>query len=56
MRASRRGVTEGAVRARLPRLRDRFRVLLRREISHTVAGPGEIEDEIYHLMNVVAST
>jgi RNA polymerase sigma-70 factor (ECF subfamily) len=41
--------TEGAVKVTVHRLRRRYRELLREEISHTVATPVEIEEEIRHL-------
>jgi RNA polymerase sigma-70 factor (ECF subfamily) len=43
------GMTEGAVKTAVHRLRRRYRDLLREEIAHTVADPAEIEDEIRHL-------
>ncbi len=47
--ASRFGITEGAVRVTLYRLRKRFRELLRLEVAQTVSKPEEVEDEIRHL-------
>ncbi len=40
------GMTEGAVKTALSRLRRRYREHLRAEIAETVADPAEIEDEI----------
>jgi RNA polymerase sigma factor (sigma-70 family) len=47
------GVTENAVKQAFHRLRQRYRVLLREEIAHTVAQPGDIEDELRHLVSVL---
>jgi RNA polymerase sigma factor (sigma-70 family) len=44
------GLTEGAVKSAVHRLRQRYRQLLRDEIAHTVAGPGEVEEELRHLI------
>jgi len=47
--AAKLGTTEGAVKVAAHRLRRRYRELLREEISHTVATPAEVEEEIRHL-------
>ncbi len=47
------GMTESAVRQASYRLRLRYRQLLREEIAHTVLGPGDIEDELRHLIAVL---
>ena len=47
------GVSEGAVKSAVHRLRQRYRHLLRDEIAHTVAGPGEVEEELRHLIAVL---
>ena len=44
------GMTEGAVKTAVHRLRRRYRTLLREEIAQTVASPEEIDDEIRQLM------
>jgi RNA polymerase sigma factor (sigma-70 family) len=44
------GMTESAVRQASYRLRQRYRQLLREEIAHTVMFPGDIEDELRHLV------
>jgi RNA polymerase sigma-70 factor (ECF subfamily) len=49
------GVTEGAVKVAVHRLRQRYRELLREEIALTVASPAEIEDEIRRLFRALAS-
>ena len=51
--ASEFDMTENAVKQAFHRLRQRYKVLLREEISHTVAMPGDIEDELRHLIAVV---
>ena len=48
--AARLGMTEGAARVAVHRLRKRFREIFREEIAHTVASPEEFEDEVRHLM------
>jgi RNA polymerase sigma factor (sigma-70 family) len=47
------GMTEGAVRQASYRLRQRHRQLLHEEIAHTVMVPGDIEDELRHLVAVL---
>jgi RNA polymerase sigma-70 factor (ECF subfamily) len=47
------GMTENAVKQALHRLRQRYRQLLREEIVHTVMVPGDIEDELRHLIAVL---
>jgi hypothetical protein len=37
------------------RLRKRYRQLLREEIAHTVMVPGDVEDELRHLVAVLRS-
>jgi RNA polymerase sigma factor (sigma-70 family) len=51
--AARLGMTENAVRQALHRLRHRYQLLLREEISHTVAIASDIEDELRHLIAVL---
>ena len=51
--AARLGMTENAVRQAFYRFRQRYQSLLREEIAHTVATPGDIEDELRHLIAVV---
>jgi RNA polymerase sigma factor (sigma-70 family) len=46
-------MTENAVKQAFHRLRQRYRVLLREEIAHTVAQPGDVEDELRHLISVL---
>jgi RNA polymerase sigma-70 factor (ECF subfamily) len=42
-------MTEGALKTLVHRLRRRFRILLRAEISQTVSDPGDLDEEIQHL-------
>jgi RNA polymerase sigma-70 factor (ECF subfamily) len=49
---ARLGLTEGAVKMRLHRLRRRFGELLRAEVADTVSSPDELEDEMRHLFTV----
>jgi RNA polymerase sigma-70 factor (ECF subfamily) len=52
--AARWQTTEGALRLRVHRLRERYRDLLREEIAHTVGDASEIDQEIEHLVAVVS--
>lgn len=47
------GMTEGAVKVAVHRLRKRCRELLREEVGQTVAGEAEIDDELRHLFGAV---
>jgi RNA polymerase sigma factor (sigma-70 family) len=47
------GMTENAVKQAFHRFRQRYRVLLREEIAHTVIAPGDVEDELRHLISVL---
>jgi DNA-directed RNA polymerase specialized sigma24 family protein len=47
------GMTANAVRQAFHRFRQRYQLLLREEIAHTVANPADIEDELRHLITVV---
>lgn len=49
------GMTDNALRQAFHRFRHRYQTLLREEIGHTVADPGEIEDELRHLIAVLRS-
>jgi RNA polymerase sigma factor (sigma-70 family) len=46
-------MTENAVKQAFYRFRQRYQTLLREEIAHTVAMPGDVEDELRHLIAVV---
>ena len=47
------GVSVGAVKSAVSRLRQRYGQLVREEVAHTVSSPGEIEAEIRHLRAVI---
>lgn len=48
------GMSEGAVKAAVHRLRVRYRDRLRSEVAKTVAHPSEIDDELRHLLAVLS--
>jgi RNA polymerase sigma factor (sigma-70 family) len=47
------GMTENAVKQAFHRFRQHYRVLLREEIAHTVAQPGDVEGELRHLVSAL---
>jgi RNA polymerase sigma-70 factor (ECF subfamily) len=49
------GLSEGAARVAVHRLRKRYRELFRDEIARTVADPAEVDPELRHLIAVLAS-
>ena len=51
---ARLGLSEGALRVAVHRLRQRYRTLLRAEIADTVSRPDEVEEELRHLFRVLA--
>jgi RNA polymerase sigma-70 factor (ECF subfamily) len=51
--ASRLGMTEGAVKVAVHRLRRRYRELLRAAIAETVTSEADLEDEMRHLIEVL---
>src|SRR5712692_2271807 len=51
--AAKLGMAENAVRQAFHRFRQRYQLLLRDEIAHTVATPSDIEDELRYLVSVV---
>ena len=51
--ASQLGMTDNALRQALHRFRQRYQLLLREEISHTVAIASDVEDELRHLIAVL---
>jgi RNA polymerase sigma-70 factor (ECF subfamily) len=51
---ARLGMTEGAVKVAVHRLRRRYREVLREAIARTVADPSEVDDEIRHLLEALA--
>jgi len=46
-------MNENAVKQAFYRFRQRYQALLREEIAHTVAMPGDVEDELRYLISVV---
>lgn len=48
------GMSEGAIKTAVCRLRERYREYLKAEIAHTVASPSEIDEELRHLFRVLA--
>jgi len=54
--ACRLGMSEGAVKVAVHRLRKRYRLLLRAEIAQTLAGTEEVDDELRHLFAVLAGS
>jgi RNA polymerase sigma-70 factor (ECF subfamily) len=50
---ARLGLSEGAVKVAVHRLRERYRALIRDEIAQTVASPAEVDDELRHLLDVL---
>jgi RNA polymerase sigma-70 factor (ECF subfamily) len=47
------GMTEGAAKMAVCRLRQRYRECLKEEISQTVASPTEADEELHHLFRVL---
>jgi RNA polymerase sigma-70 factor (ECF subfamily) len=48
-------MSEGAVKVAVHRLRRRYRQLLREEVAQTVASSDEVDNEVHHLITVLAS-
>jgi len=48
------GMTEGAVKAAVHRLRQRYRQLVREEIAQTVSTPEQVDEEIRDLFAALA--
>jgi RNA polymerase sigma factor (sigma-70 family) len=51
--AARLGMTEGALKVAVHRLRQRYRELLREEVAHTVGAAHEIDEELRYLVSVI---
>jgi RNA polymerase sigma-70 factor (ECF subfamily) len=49
------GLSEGAVKVAVHRLRQRYRELLRAEIAETVASPCEVDEELRHLFTALSA-
>jgi RNA polymerase sigma-70 factor (ECF subfamily) len=52
--AKRIGISEGAVKIAVHRLRRRYRELLQEEIANTVGSPEEVDDERRYLLSVIS--
>ncbi|MBX3745647.1 MAG: sigma-70 family RNA polymerase sigma factor [Verrucomicrobiae bacterium] len=52
--ATRLGISMGAVKVTVHRLRQRYRDLVRQEVAQTLADPAEVEDELRHLATLLA--
>lgn len=52
--AEQTGVSEGALKVAIHRLRKRYRDALRAEIAETVDRPDQVEEEIHYLLGVLA--
>lgn len=50
------GKSEAAIKMEAMRMRQRYRTLVHAEVQETVADPGEVEDELRHLLRVLAGT
>jgi RNA polymerase sigma factor (sigma-70 family) len=48
------GMSEGAARVAVCRLRERYRECLKAEIAHTVASAAEVDEELRHLLRAMA--
>jgi len=48
------GMTEGAIKMAVLRMRERYRALFRHEIEQTVAAPSEVEEEIRHVVLILS--
>lgn len=48
------GMSEGAVRVAIHRLRRQFRKLVRAEVAQTVDGPGDVDEEMRHLIEALS--
>ncbi len=51
--AAKLAMSENAVKQAIHRLRDRYRQILREEITQTITAPGDVEDELRHLICVL---
>ena len=52
--SERLGMTPGAIKVAAHRLRQRYRELVRAEVAQTVAGEGDVDDELRHMLTVLA--
>lgn len=51
--AAQLGMSEGALKVAVHRLRQRYREVVRQEIAQTVNSPGEVDEEMRHLVAVL---
>jgi hypothetical protein len=49
------GMTEGALKVAVHRMRQRYGQLLREEIVRTVSSPAEVQAELRHLLRIVGT-
>jgi RNA polymerase sigma-70 factor (ECF subfamily) len=49
------GLSESALKVAVHRLRQRYKELLRFEVAQTVASPGEVDEELRHLIAVMSA-
>ena len=49
------GLSEGAVKVAVHRLRRRFGTILRKEIADTVLAPEDVDDEVRELIRAVSA-
>ena len=54
--ARRLGLTEGAIKVAVHRLRKRFRDLVRTEIAQTMDDPAQVQDELRYLLEVLSQS
>jgi RNA polymerase sigma-70 factor (ECF subfamily) len=47
------GLSDGAVKTAVHRLRERYGRLLREEVAETVSSPDDVDEEVRHLLNVL---
>jgi RNA polymerase sigma-70 factor (ECF subfamily) len=53
--AGRLGLSEASVKVAVHRMRLRYRELLHEEVAHTVSTPGQVEEELRHLVAALRS-
>jgi hypothetical protein len=49
------GMSEGAVKVAIHRLRRRYGEVLRASVSHTLANPNDVDQEIRFLLNCLSA-
>lgn len=54
--AKRLNMAENTVKVSVHRMRQRYRALLRAEVAHTVASPGDVEEELRALFRALAAS